>query len=91
MEELTEKEFFAIPENLKKLEGIEIGKYPISSEQILSKDDRGAVLNAAAECVEQKTPFSPDLEKLMKEFKVIQEEIVLKVVDRQIRRVLAGK
>ncbi len=87
----TEKEFFAIPENLNKLEGIKIGEYPISSEQILAKDDKGAVLNAAAECVEQKTPFLPDLEKLMKEFKVTQEQIVLKVVERQLRRAFLGK
>lgn len=85
----TEKELFAFPEKIKELDGREIGDFPISAEQILSKDDRSAVLVAAAEHVEQKKRFSSDLSVLLKEFNITHKEIVLATLSRQIKRMLS--
>jgi len=84
----TEKEFFAIPENLKKLNGVEAGGLMMSSKVTLSKDDRSAAIDAAARNIEQKQIHSEDLKNMLKGLNVSDKEILARIVSRQINEVL---
>ena len=85
----TEKEFFEIPNNIKKIDGIEVGDLMMSNSQTLSKDDRSAVINAAAVDVEQKQMFSDDLINLLKKFNITHKEVISRILSRQIKEVLS--
>ena len=77
-----------IPDNIRKLDGLVPGERLMKSGQNLSENDRKAVIDAAAMNIEQKLSFSDSLEQLLIEFNVDEQEIVKRVISRQIKNML---